>query len=102
KFAAEGDDVVAELPVDPTGDQTERGGRVGDEGDVRGRRIDEPRDGRAHALRLVVPGQEIRTGQLIAMREVARDGVDRAARDLAVGRAVEVGPMGKGGKLRAN
>ena len=62
-----------------------------------GRAIDQPADLRAHPVHVVVPRQEIPACQFIAMSEMLGDGFGGAARQLAEGCGVEVGPIASAG-----
>ena len=94
--------VVARTPIESREQQAQRGGRIWNERDVLRRAVDEPADLGANAIGIVIPGEEIRAGQFIAMSEVPGDGVGGAPGQLAEGRGVEIRPVGERGELAAD
>ena len=70
ELVLEREHVVARTPVEPREQQPQRGGRIRNERDILRRAVDQPADLRANAIGVVIPGEEIRARQFIAMREV--------------------------------
>jgi len=89
----EGEHLVALAPAEPMHEHGEGGGGVLEKGDVVRLGVDEARQLCAEPVVVVKPGQEIRAGRLIAVREVPGDGFHRAGGELAEGGGVEIRPL---------
>jgi len=76
------------MPVESREQQAQRGGCIGNECDVLRGAIDEPGDLGANAIGIVVPGEEICAGQVVAMSEMLGDGVGGAPGQLTKSRGV--------------
>src|SRR5438046_1682269 len=64
--------------------------------------MDQPREGCAQAIHIVEPFEKIGGCQLVALRAMVRDGLDRSSRHLAVGGRVEIRPALQGGEFGAD
>src|SRR5882724_8394009 len=102
EFVSQGDDAVAGLPVDAAEELRKRGRCGQSECDIGTIAADEMTDQSTDFVDVVEPGDEVGTGEFIAVREVFGDRGLSAPGNLSVSGGVQVSPPGQRRKFRAD